>query len=253
VKLWRELGTLLRDLGLGLVLPFLPERVRTRVADRYGMDLLGATILSGLLEIAIGIVVFYLAYRSTVAAWSAQTSSVVAEHADSIQQRVKSRFWNPYNLSLFSGSLLYIAFLITPKGMLSVFAIYEGIFRSVAAAATGETIGSAFVVLPWRLSAWLVQMGRRAADRALAKPALPDRVKRLRGRDGDGYLVESDTSKPDWREGLAVEIGECHYRLTRCAARRAGRKQVWRYLLRPWPAGEIIRRRQRYQPPSRVR
>ena len=217
------------------------------------MDLLGATICSGVLEVAAGALLFYVTFTATVVAWSAETSGVMAAHADSISDQVKGPFWNAYNLSLFSGSLLFFGFLLTPQGLLSVFTIYEGIFRAVTAAATGETMGGALVVVPYALLTRLGRRGRRAWEQARARPARPDRVRCLHGRTSDGFLVESDALKPDWQSGLAVEMLGEHYRLTRWRTRGAGRQRVWRYLLRPWPAGEIIRRQRSYQPPPESR
>jgi len=248
---FEQLWASARDLMLWLGLPWLPRRPRERIADRYGIDLLGATIVSGLLEIAAGACLFYFAYQSSVAAWSSETSAVIAAHADSIAERARSPYWNAYNLSLFSGSLLFIGFLLTPKGLLSVWAIYEGIFRAVAAAATGETVGSALLVLPYRLARSVRGRLRNRAERRRRRFERPDRVRRLRGRSGDGLLVECDRRKAGWDVGLALELKSGYYRLNRFGARGAGRGRVWRYLLRPWPAGEVIRRQQRYRLPSR--
>ncbi len=235
---------------LWIVLPLLPKPPRDRLSKRFSIPLVNAAAVSGIAEAFLSLFVYYYAYHATVYRWTQQMDERIAERVENGTKPKNMLEKNPRTIGIFGGTILYVSFLLTPQGAGVLIMFGEGVVRAAVAGVTSEATGSFFFALPYYAFAAAWRRGSERFARLRALPPRPDRLRRLRGRRGDGYLLDTDRFQEGFAIGVAVLLRDSHYRLHRMAKRRRMGRVGYRLLLRPWRAGEAIRKRIRYEPPT---
>jgi uncharacterized membrane protein len=138
------------------------------------------------------------------------------------------------------GALGYVSYLLTPVAWVTILCFAEGILRALDAAFSERMLGIALVVLPWRA----VVAARRAAARkrlaGLLGPERPDEV--VPGDEGAvvALTILAAREKP-WTDQQVLEYRDDFYQVIGKRLVPRGRYHVYRYELRRFQHGEVIR------------
>ena len=235
---------------LWILLPLLPKPPRERLSRRFSIPLANAAVVSGLVEVFLSLFVYYYAYQATVYRWTQQMDERIAERVENGTQPKNNIDKSPRTIGIFGGTILYVSFLFSPQGIGVIIMFGEGVIRAAVVGVTSEVTGSFFLATPYYLvrAAWW--RGSEKLSSLMALPPRPDGLRRLHGHRGDGYLLDTDRLQEGFAVGVAVMLRDSHYRLHRIVRRRRRGRAGYRLLLRPWPGGEAIRKRVRYEPPA---
>jgi hypothetical protein len=124
--------------------------------------------------------------------------------------------------------------------LLAYFAI-EGFVRFAAGVITSEVVPSLPIVLGYKIIAG----SQRRKEMARLRSLPPDQLQAL---SADKIQIASAQPKPGWTTMATITIGERWYEIE---SERSGPAPLsWIYVLRPAPAGKILRRLERYDPRS---
>jgi hypothetical protein len=223
------------NLLLAILLSFLPAQFRSRFELASSANLHRATILSGLLEAAVcvllyaGRYLYFIQYRVgtiTDAAMKARAGEE-ALGAGAVQFGM--------------GYVSLVEYIFSPLSLLLAFFAIEGSLRLLAAAVAEESPGT----LPLYIVAWTVQyMQSRRAERALG-PRVVDEVHHYRGISYD-LGVASCRPKADWNQLTTIAYEEKFYELFE--EKKGVPPRPYIYLLREIPRGKVIRGIYHYSP-----
>src|SRR5690606_28896866 len=136
--------------------------------------------------------------------------------------------------------LAYLSFFITPRALLLVYCVAEGIVRAFETALTGRMLGMAVVALPCRAVEVAVEQSRRARTRALIGPSRPDEVE-LPDRSRSGLLEIFSVEDKPWSEVQVVEYLGTFYVLSGKRLVPRGAHHAYRYTLHPTEDRDVIR------------
>jgi hypothetical protein len=184
--------------------------------------MVAATLLTGLLEIGLGVilvVVGFARYRQ------ARYLEVIAPVGD-----------RPALMVL--GMSLYLGFFFSAWGAAAAWCVGEGLIRSVGAVITDEPLGIVGLWVIDRVIGRVIALARALVRRSVARhapPAAPDVLR----KEGEAYVLHTDVARDwdalttVWIEGRALRFAPAPDgdRTRRCA-----------YRLEPTPPGWIIRR-----------
>ena len=137
--------------------------------------------------------------------------------------------------------IITIEFFFYPFSLLLAYLAVEGFVRFAAGIITAEVVPSLPVVLGYKVIARLHRRKETARLRSL--PA--DQFQILAA---EKVQIASAQAKPGWTAMATIVIGERWYEIE--SERSAPAPLSWIYVLRPAPAGKILRRMERYDPPS---
>ncbi|HEV8580721.1 MAG TPA: hypothetical protein VGX68_16775 [Thermoanaerobaculia bacterium] len=230
-----------RNPFLDFLAAVVPAAEREELVRRYGAEPFVWSAILGVLEFYLGgrlLLKNAIAYFQTVTdALAAQVLELDPRHLNSFENRV-GIFW--------SGSFVWLSWLLAPLTWLLLSIPLVGIARLVAFGVNHDAVGEPTVWVVVRaaqaLRGWIGRLQRRRRF----GPLRPDRV--LRGRNG-ALVVLSCRPKPDWNERITIEIGERFYRLQRIEERRDGAWWAHAHLLQEAHPNEIFRGLIRYAPP----
>jgi hypothetical protein len=187
----------------------LPERTRRRLDPAPG---LAPTIGTALIEMAVGLFILvtgFMAFRHELYRRSIVAGLPGLDNAQAFGY----------------GAVMYLSFLLTLPGLVSVYLFIEGGVRALSAIYVEEPCGSLVVAgLDWAVRRW--RRRRRGAAR-------PDVVT----IDGDGLVLETDRRR-GWDAQTTVAHDGVYYALRAVETPSADR---WRYRLGPLPQRWLIR------------
>jgi hypothetical protein len=205
---------------LGPIFALLPRRWRERVFQTTPNRLARATTLSGIFEAVlgfVGLVVWYSIYARL--AGDALGSAGASERA---------------------GLFAYVWFWLNPITWMVGYFGLEGVLRSVAALATGETYGT--------LPLFLVEYFSQRVARRSKRPQLvlvPDEI--MRGDSTCDMKIASCRVRADWKYPFTIHYAGAYFQVVADIHLGAGpRPHV--YSLRRLPPGEIARGLREYHP-----
>ena len=236
-----EVIRLLRNVGfvlVSLIVAVLPAGDRRRFSARYPLGLNGASFFVGVAQILIGGPVWiygFLLYGGRISNLQTAAVGMNVEPSESLPTL------------MFAGPLTFIAYLLTPVGLLLAYITLTGVLRLVVLGTVREPMGDPLV----GLTLWGVRSFRRGSARqaklARLGPERPDRVR----REGDSDLVIlSCREKPTWNERVTIQAGSRFYRLIGVGERQDGQFHAIAYLLREADRGEVLRGLVRYEMPG---
>ena len=223
------------NLLLGALVCLLPAQLRNRFELASSGDLHRATILSGLLETGVGLLlyagryIYFLQYR-------VGTFADAALKAKGGEDALASEA-----VQFGMGYVSLVEYIFSPLSLLLSFMAIEGAVRVLAAAVAAESPPT----LPLYLAAWGYERLRAArAERALG-PRVVDEVHLMRGTTYD-LGVASCRRKPEWSPLTTVEYQDKLYELHE--AKKGVPPRPFIYLLREIPRGKVIRGLYHYHP-----
>lgn len=135
------------------------------------------------------------------------------------------------------GILMLLSYLVTPKVLLCIYFIVEGVARMTAAIASREALAT----LPLWLIAKAIRGGKHYKEVQALPPLVADEVKYV----GDELHIAS-CRKKDWSPLNTIAYEEKFYELAVTRAGDAARPNI--YILRPKPEGQIARGMYHYSP-----
>jgi hypothetical protein len=135
--------------------------------------------------------------------------------------------------------IITIEFLFYPLSLLLAYLAIEGFVRFAAGVITSEVVPSLAVVLSYKI----IDTLQRRKEVARLRSLPPDQFQVLAA---ERIQIASAQAKPGWNAMATIVIGERWYEIE---DERAGPAPLSRiYVLRPAPAGKILRRLERYEP-----
>jgi hypothetical protein len=134
-----------------------------------------------------------------------------------------------------------IEFFLYPLSLLLAFFVIEGFVRFAAALISSEVVPSLPVVLGYNIIAAFEK--RKALARLRSLPQ--DQFELL---PGERIRISSPHAKLSWTPTTTITISDRWYEVE--AEMPSTSPLEWVYLLRPAPAGKILRRLERYDPPQ---
>lgn len=213
----------------GPVYAFLPRQLRDRV-HQGSPDLLSRlTLLSGILEFAVAMVVmraWYLRFFGILAASYSNYVSTTQEARVYTEDAVRQ--------AGFAG------FLFTPLTWIIFFFAAEGLFRTLVAA-SGEACGS----FPLFVVARLLGIGGTRRSTAPELPLTGDEV--TTGDAKCDLKISSSCRKPDWKYPYTIRYKGSFFQVISERHRLTGSRR-YVYRLRRLPPGEIARGLRDYDP-----
>ncbi len=223
------------NLLLGALISLLPSQLRSRFELGSSADLHRATIVSGILEAGVGLLlyagryIYFLQYR-------VGTLGDAALKARGGENALASEA-----VQFGMGYISLVEYIFSPLSLLLAFLAIEGAVRVLAAAVTAESPPT----LPLYLAGWAYERVQAArAERALG-PRVADEVHHYRGTTYD-LGVASCRPKPEWGPLTTIEFEDRLYELHECKKGVPPRPFI--YLLREIPRGKVIRGLHHYQP-----
>jgi hypothetical protein len=236
---WSALRNAALAFTAGSASALLPSPERERLARKVGVDPPRWSLALGSLELGAGTASFMVGGIRYVTGQATVLSLGLLER------------WRP-GLSTAdlqaTGLVAWFGWLLHPAAWLWAGIALVGLVRVLAFAAAREAVAEPWV---WGLlrvaQAWDARRFRRR-HAARFGPDRPDRV--LQADDGRRLTVIASREKPDWRDGVIIEVAERFYRLADVEERAAGGWTRIVYTLREIEAGGLIRRLVRYRPPA---
>jgi hypothetical protein len=138
------------------------------------------------------------------------------------------------------GALGYVSYLLTPIAWVTVYCFAEGILRALDAAFSQRMLGVTLVVLPWRALLAARAAGKRARLAGRLGPERPDEV--VPGEEDSAVALSIFTSREKpWADQQVLEYRDDFYQVTGKQLVPRGRYHMYRYELRRFEHGEVIR------------
>jgi len=209
------------------LLSFAPLELRHKVRPYSPTTTLRSATWLGLAQFAIAALTLLARYRNFFLARAQQWASPMRGTAEWVQSG--------------TAVIITIEFFIYPLSLLLAYLVIEGLVRFAAGMVTSEVVPSLPIVLGYKLTTRLQRRREMARLRSLP----PDQWQVL---PAEKIQVASAQAKPGWTAMATIAIGERWYEVE---SERSGPAPLsWIYVLRPAPAGKILRRLERYDPPS---
>jgi hypothetical protein len=216
---WADVLSLLQDIRLS----FCPAAVRRSHPPEATERALDAAKVTGLLQalvFAVLLAVYYLAFmRQRIHYFDAALSQT------------------PHEVQTGALILLTFDFLIHPGALLLLYLLVEGALRFLGGAVFEEIVPSLPVFLAFKLNGY-----RRAKPQAV----IEDTFENL--PDGERVRIASAYPKTGWNATITIDIHGQWYEVEREESGMPPRAYI--YLLRPAPAGKILRKYESYIVPA---
>jgi hypothetical protein len=207
----------------GIPVSALPERYRTRLGVKGG-DIVAAATVSGALQTFIFL--FLLTFR-----YPALFERNVQESGESIVRGLGSAALASDNVQWGLGFSATVESVFHPMTLVLLYFVLEGLFRTLAAGAAGEVVGT----LPLGLVATVHgRVGRAFRSNAFGR-WVPDEVST--GTEGHDLTVRSCRPKPSWNRNIAIRHANQLYQIVEETA--GPRPFVWH--LREYPPCDLVR------------
>jgi len=203
---------------------FIGTFLSTLLPQRYreGSPPAGYAIASGVVQ---GLLcVFLLVFRFM---WLAESGGELLDRGHAFDHFV--RFGGLYVQSNMVAGLA--SFWLNPLNFLLVYLVFEAVFRSVSAMASGQIIAT----LPMYVVSGIHGLLEKAAYRRKLGDSIPDQV--FRGNETQGFALKIYSCRPKthWNTYITIEFEGVHYQLLRDESAPAPRRFV--YYLRKNPSG----------------
>lgn len=209
------------------LLSFAPLELRHKVQPYSPTTTLRSATWLGLAQFVIAAFMLLARYRSFFMARAQQWAAPMRGTAEWVQSG--------------TAVIITIEFLIYPLSLLLAYLAIEGLVRFAAGMITSEVVPSLPVVLGYNFITGLQRRREMARLRSLP----PDQWQVL---PAEKIQIASAQAKPGWTAVATIAIGERWYEVE---SERSGPAPLsWVYVLRPAPAGKILRRLEHYDPPS---
>lgn len=228
---------------LDLLAALLPAPEREALIRRSDADPALCSLLLGLIELFWGARVLL---ANAFATYDALTAGMAGYLVDKVDPHQLNSF--DAKLAVFwSGSLVWLAWLLRPKTWLLISLPAVGVARLIAFAISRESIGEPLVWLGLRAAGLVRRAGQAAGERRHFGPERPDRLLREPGCD---LLVLSCRPKPEWNELVTIAVGDRFYRVRGVDERPDRGFHAHAYRLHEAGQNEVLRGLLHYQPPG---
>jgi hypothetical protein len=216
---WADVLSLLQDVCLS----FCPAAVRRSHPPESNERALDAAKIMGVLQALLFAVLLAAHYLAFMRHRTHQLDSVLSQAAPELQ----------------SGALVLLTFdfLIHPSALLLLYFLVEGALRFLGGVVFGEIVPSLPVFLAFKLKDY-----RRARPQAI----IEDTFENL--PDGERVQIASAHPKPGWNATITIDIDGQWYEVEKEESGTPPRAYI--YLLRPAPAGKVLRKYERYILPA---
>jgi len=232
-----------RNPFLDLFAALVPAAERDELIRRYDAQPFAWSAVLGILELYFGGKLLLANALVYIQGETDRFASYVVAHLD-------SQPLDTFEKSLavtWSGSLVWLAWMLRPMTWLLFSIPLVGIARLVAFGVGHDAVGEPLVWMGLRAAQGMRKLAGIAGRRRRFGPLRPDHV--LQERNG-GLVVLSCRPKPDWNERITIAIGERFYRLQRVEERHFGAWWVHAHVLQEADPNEIFRGLIRYEPPG---
>ena len=213
----------------GILISFLPERLKTREPwARY--DSVAAHAASGALQFCAAVVLYFVALIRAVSGTSQPLlEAMFSDRGLQIQQDV--------NMTAF-GLLNVLGFMLTPKAMVLLYLVAEGIVRGIDPPLTEGRPGTALIAVPWRMAVKLTVFLEEKRELQLLGPERPEQWR----MSFDGRLEIFSSRRLPFSPVQVFRWGERFFVLEAGPdlVEHAG-GHAMRYRCRPQRPGELIR------------
>ena len=232
----RLLGTGVACL-LALVVCLLPaygrERIRRRLSD---LPLRPASVITGIAEMTAAFFLGLEAMLDFTRSHMEAAGPVIMNHVLKYDVPPETM----YQMYQVQGATLWLAFLVSPVGLLLAFFVLEGATRILAAVVGKEVMGT--------LPLWLLDRVRWLVVRQLARsrrrPSPVDHVV----KDEQGMLVSIQSARAyAWDHTTTLQFEGRLYVVEERLSSEDG-ERPYRYRVREAPAGHLIRKLTEYAP-----
>ena len=223
---------------LSLIAAVLPAGDRRRLSRRYSLGLNGASLFVGATQVMVGGAVWaygFLIYGGRISNLQTAAAGMNVEPSESLPTL------------MFAGPLTFIAYLLTPVGLLLAYITLTGVMRLVVLGTVREPLGDPLLVLVLWGGRSFRRGSVRQAQLARLGPERPDRIKEEGALD---LVVLSCREKPEWNKRVTIQIGSRFYRLRGVGERQDGAQRAITYHLREADPGEVVRGLVRYDGPT---
>lgn len=223
------------NLLLGALVSLLPSQLRNRFEVATTADLHRATMISGFLEAAVGLLlyagryIYFIQYR-------VGTLADAALKAKGGEEALASE-----TVQFGMGYASLVEYIFSPLSLLLTFMAIEGAVRLLAAAFAGESPPT----LPLYLAGWGYERAQAARAEHALGPRVVDEVHHMRGTIYD-LGVASCRPKTDWDQLATIEYEDKLYELHE--QKQGAPPRPFIYLLREIPRGKVIRGLHHYHP-----
>ncbi|HXB20774.1 MAG TPA: hypothetical protein VNV88_05285 [Candidatus Solibacter sp.] len=215
---WAVFRSLLRDIFLS----FCPIAVRRSHPPESTERTLAAAKITGLLQALVFAVLSVFHYAAFMLLRAHQLGRVLGGAAEAVQGAAMI--------------LLTFDFLIHPGSLLLLYFLVEGVLRFLGGVFFEEIVPSLPVFVAFKI------MSHRRAE---APTEIPDTFENL--QDGERIRIASAHPKSGWNTTITIDIGGQWYEIEKEEIGTPPRAYI--YLLRPAPAGKILRKYEQYMPP----
>jgi hypothetical protein len=219
---------------LGTMVSLLPKSYRSCWEWATSADFRSATILSGIIEtvlcggIYIGRYIYFLQYR-------------VGTIADAAMKRAGGEELLAAQAAQYGmGFVTLVEYVFSPLSLLLCYFVLEGTLRAFTAALTKDTPGT----LPLHILGWSIERVQRWRTEKALGPRVVDEVRRFTGTSYDLGIASCRPKK--WGRLLTIEFEGKFYEL--CEKKRGVPPRPYRYFLREYPEGKVIRGPHHYHP-----
>jgi hypothetical protein len=224
----------LANLVTGMFVSLFPTGLRVRWARASDANLRTATIVSGLAEAIVCLLINVIRYLNFLD-WRVGTigDAAIKRGAEDALGSIAVQFGSGYAAA--------VEYVFSPLCLLLTYFTVEGTVRTLAAMVQDEVVGT----LPLHLLDLAAERVKLARQERAMGPRVIDRVERCRGISYDLH-VASCRPKAGWNEAATIEFEGEYYELYEQKTAGAPRRFV--YLLRKISPGKVIRGLHHYQP-----
>ncbi len=223
------------NLLLGAFVSLLPSQLRSRFEVASTADLHRATMISGFLEAALGLLLFAGRYIYFIQ-YRVGTIADAAIKAKGGEDALGS---NAVQFGM--GYVSLVEYIFSPLSLLVSFMAIEGALRLLAAAFAGESPP----ILPLYLAGCGYERIQAARAEHALGPRVADEVHHVRGTTYD-LGIATCRPKTEWDQLATIEYEDKFYELHE--KKRGARPRPFIYLLREIPRGKVIRGLHHYNP-----
>jgi hypothetical protein len=213
----------------GIYYSYLPKPYWRSWRPSSTVDFAQSTVVSGLLECAVALVLLAAAFWHFLLVRAHQLRPAAETNAGT---------------QLYLLAILSVEYVFHPLSLVGLYFAGEGALRAWAAYFTDEILPS----VPFRLAALLQSRRADKKRRAALGPALPDLVEQI-GDTGADMRIFCQTPKEGWRPSITVAVEDEFYEVATVENNSGPRPTT--YVLRKLPPGHVMRGMYRYDPPAR--
>jgi hypothetical protein len=221
------------SLILGVFGSLLPTQLRARWQWGSDANLRTSTIISGVAEALISLLLYVGGYLSFMhmRVEGLMGSGIQAGGAAMMNEGV----------AFGAGALAVTEYIFKPLSLALVYFAIEGALRAMAAVVTDECVGT----LPLAVIGWVIGRAERARKERSLGPRVLDQVQVCEGISYD-LVIASCRAKEGWNKLITVEYQDQLYELYDQKKGVSPRPHI--YQLRKLPPGKVVRGLHRYSP-----